>query len=245
MHYVKCVFSLIEAQSSVSVVQSKREICKYLVAERVSLFQAFSYRLPSDAFLFSCVRRHVFHKCMSLSSPTHFMIALLLFTATYRKKDVFSFMLHYWMCVPSICPYSLGGVSSRISLPFWPRKEKQVIRSGLTFVSPHGSVSSLAYTLGLQRKNMVSATEAVLKNVSRLYQRIPGQLWFELPMEIRPPWGVSLESDSKWSGHSPLIDSPVRCKIASDSHCSADLSYRKDYFGDTKGKLMLPLAPGR
>lgn len=130
--------------------------------------------------------------------------------------------LYCLMCVPASARV-LGGVLSRVSVSL-----------GLTFLSATWFCVITSFSLWGCGGKHAKCAFAVLKIVSRLSQPGPGQLWFELPMDVRPPWGVSLESHSKGRSSSP--------KNCHHYYCSINLPYRKDDFRHTE--LMVPLAPG-
>lgn len=133
------VLNLIGAQSSASVVWSKWEIYKYPVAKTVRSFPGIF--LPTAFWEFPpppppppCLRRHAFTNAVLVVTRTfhhHFIVA----HSQLQEEKHFRILLLGLMPMPASALVHLMGVLPSLSLPFWPRKKKQVVRVGLKFNS--------------------------------------------------------------------------------------------------------------
>lgn len=74
---------------------------------------------------------------------------------------------------------------------------------GLTFISATRFCVITSFSSGVAEGNTLSVHTQFWRMLADSLSPGPGQLWFELLMDVSPPWGVSLEGHSKGSCSSP------------------------------------------
>lgn len=158
-----------------------------------------------------CVRRRAFTNACPCSPP-YISWSFYCCSQPVIGRKTFSHHAAWFNVCASLFPCSLGGGLTKYITTILTEKKETGCQARVEVEFYYMVLSSLAFPLRLQRKNMLSVTEAILKSVSQLDQQIPGQLLFELPMEVRPPWGVALGSSSKCRSCSLLMASPVTCR---------------------------------